>query len=61
MNLREPIRRCDGELSTKRHEIFDEFTRCLKSCRCQIFCSTEDEHCLDEVWMEKILKLRCKL
>ena len=53
MNLREPIRLSDGVLSTKRHEIFGEFSRNLESCRCEIFCSTGDKHYLDEVWMRK--------
>lgn len=56
MNLREPIRRSDAGLSTKCHEIFGEFTRCLESCRSQLFCSRDDEHCVNEVWMRKIRK-----
>lgn len=37
MNFREPIGRYNEMLSTKRHEIFGEFTRCLKSYRWQYF------------------------
>ena len=61
MNLREPIRRSDAGLSTKRHEIFGEFTRCLESCRCQLFCPTDDGYGVNEVWMRKIRKLHCVL